>query len=316
MRFLPSIDPLSGYALVRHRRQARLTATGYHAQRPKIALVDKPLHSASTSPKAASQGNAERAMSSLHRGGQGPSSWVQRTFDVRRTASVQGDAATRPTAYRRDDRWALLLQRANPRHFQIFRSAQALLGRSNIQVLQWDGETECQTMTERTPSESVVFHLVLNGRCDIRQGDRRATVREGEVACHQLARHGHSPLARSVRPAQSRRPADNIDEMSGVPTTGPDEIAFDALCRPPSTPSRWRFHSSSVMADLASSQRGLAKPSLAAQAERMMALLLLDGIPNRVSHAPAPISRIAPFYVRRVERHLQDISPAASLCNS
>jgi AraC-like DNA-binding protein len=227
-----------------------------------------------------------------------------------RSSATHGDVqiARRHIANITDGRCSFEL--ANARRFIGFRSVEKLLGMSRIQILQWNSDTECQTSTERPSDQHLVFHLVLDGGFEVAQGSRRARIASDQmlIVSHPgtVVRHwrGTCDLLNLVVPRNSLQQCLQRDFGLG----GAEQVEFEplAVLDMADIPAAIGLLET-IVADLNSGTSVFAQRPIAAHAERLLMLLLLKTTPHRhrsaLDHSAA--ARIAPFYVRRAESHMQ-----------
>jgi len=199
---------------------------------------------------------------------------------------------------------------ANARRFIGFRGVEKRLGLSRIQILQWNGDTECQTSTERPSDQHLVFHLVLDGGFEVAQGSRRARVASGQIliVSHPgtVVRHwrGTCDLLNLVVPRSSLQQC--LQREFGL--GGAERVEFEPLTvlDMADIPAAIGLLET-IVADLNGGTSVFAQAPISAHAERLLMLLLLKTAPHRhrsaLDHGAA--ARIAPFYVRRAESLMQ-----------
>jgi AraC-like DNA-binding protein len=201
-------------------------------------------------------------------------------------------------------------QVANARRFIGFRGVEKVLGLSRIQILQWNGDTECQTSTERLSDQHLVFHFVLDGGFEVAQGSRRAHVASDQmlIVSHPgtVVRHWHGTCAllNLVVPRSCLQQC--LQQEFGL--HGAEQVEFEPLTvlNIADIPAAIGLLET-IVADLNGGTSVFAQTPISAHAERLLMLLLLKTAPHRhrsaLNHGAA--ARIAPFYVRRAESHMQ-----------
>lgn len=193
---------------------------------------------------------------------------------------------------------------ADPRKFTDFSACEVKLGGTTIRYLRWDGETDCEKITDRPVSRTdYALHCVLRGELDAIHGDERVHVRTGQVMIkatggHTIKRwHGSCEMliVFVTHDALRRMIADGLPEgqsaLDLAPLTVVDLARVATLARFIAT----------VVADLGETSSSFSEPRIAAQAERTLHMLFLKSF----GHDAAP-SNVAPFYMRRAERFLRD----------
>ena len=225
------------------------------------------------------------------------------------TSAIRGDAVTARQHISAITDGRCTFRVGNPHRFGAFRSAQAHLGTTAFQILRWEADTECQTATERSLDQHIVFHVVLRGQFEVIQAARRAGAREGQLlvasAPGRIVREWQGdcdllniviPRHYLVRCLATEFHLDGIDDVDFDPLTLLDLTAV------PTAASMLEM----IMADLASSHSAFASNPLSLHAERLLALVLLKAVPHKHrSLLGERVSRVAPFYVRRAEAYMR-----------
>jgi AraC-like DNA-binding protein len=227
-----------------------------------------------------------------------------------RSTATHGDAqvARRRIADITDGRCSFEV--ANARRFLGFRCVEKLLGLSRIQILQWNSDTECQTSTERLNDQHLVFHLVLDGGFEVAQGGVRARIASGQIliVSHPgtVVRHwrGTCDLLNLVEPRNSLQQC--LQRELGIGQANQVEFEPLAILDMADISAAIGFLET-IVADLNGRASVFSQRPISTHAERLMMLLLLKTMPHR--HRPAldhsGAARIAPFYIRRAESHMQ-----------
>ncbi len=196
-----------------------------------------------------------------------------------------------------------------PRNFS-FNCAQTHLGQVGFQFLRWSGESDCQTITSRSPSHHFTLHIPIKGGFKYLQNtgslqvdpEHMLLVSNSGSTCRRWC--GASDLITITVP---REP---IQRLLRIEYGLDNSIEFDfddtaiVDLRQQKTLSKFL---DMTLNDLSGSSALLDQPIAGRQAEGLFLTLLLKVLPHRFrSELNEDRSRLAPYYVTRSERYMKE----------
>jgi AraC-like DNA-binding protein len=193
--------------------------------------------------------------------------------------------------------------------FEGFRDALAYLGQTKLQLLRWDGESECRTAITRPADYHAVLHIPLRGGFDASSERAHVAVRPGQMllvsTTGSIHRQWHGPCELLNVVVDRKLLERALASEAGVIVD--EELVFQplALTDVSMALALARFIDL-VWRDLNGPARSFAHPALGRQGEKTLLLLLLKSLPHnysdRMEHSHP---EAAPLYVKRVEEYIR-----------